>query len=100
MSYIDCEKCYHFPVCKGDTDKHNYFGNCPHYKPTADVVEVRHGEWELHGNDDDLGSTYWCSHCRYQVDEELFYPNGYAEEKPYKFCPNCGAKMDGERSEK
>ena len=63
--------------------------------PAADVVEVVHGEWKLHGNDDDLGSTYWCSHCYFQVDEELFYPHGYDEEKPYNYCPRCGAKMDG-----
>lgn len=64
-------------------------------EPAADVAPVVHGEWKLHGNDDDLGSTYWCSHCYFQVDEELFYPHGYDEEKPYNYCPRCGAKMDG-----
>jgi hypothetical protein len=36
--YIDCEKCYHRNVCQGDTDKWNYYGECPHYINTADVV--------------------------------------------------------------
>ena len=31
--------------------------------PAADVAEVRHGRWELYGNDDDLGSSYFCSVC-------------------------------------
>ena len=71
---------------------------CAYFTPAADVVEVVHGEWKLHGNDDDLGSTYWCSHCYFQVDEELFYPHGYDEEKPYNYCPHCGAKMDGKEA--
>ena len=52
------------------------------YAPTADVVEVRHGEWGFDG----IGWT--CSECEeYGVTD-------------YKFCPNCGAKMDGERNKK
>ena len=51
------------------------------YTPTADVVEVRHGSWGFDG----LGWT--CSECdEYGVNS-------------YNYCPNCGAKMDGERRE-
>ena len=53
--------------------------------PTADVVEVRHGEWIEH--------TYGelkCSICGI-VQED--YPHRY------NYCTNCGAKMDGERRE-
>ena len=46
--------------------------------PTADVVEVVHGEWEVYGL-----MNPQCSLCR-----------GYNIEKS-RFCPNCGAKMDG-----
>ena len=56
--------------------------------PTADVVEVKHGEWidcnEYDGN-------LKCSLC------EEHYPWGVAAF--YRYCPNCGAKMDGERKE-
>ena len=34
--YINCEKCYHFIACDGDTDKWNYFGECPHFISVAD----------------------------------------------------------------
>ena len=34
----DCNKCYHRYACAGDTDKWNYYGECPHYVATADVV--------------------------------------------------------------
>ena len=58
--------------------------------PTADVVEVVHGEWiEQHEKpswlEDDIIISYICSICG---------TNNFVE-SPY--CPNCGAKMDGER---
>ena len=50
-----------------------------------DVVEVRHGEWKkLY----DKAPRYVCTACNH------LYNN-----REYKFCPNCGAKMDGERKE-
>lgn len=52
-------------------------------QPTADVVEVRHGEWGFDG----IGWT--CSECgEYALKARV--------QKCSKFCPNCGAKMDGE----
>lgn len=50
----------------------------------ADVAPVRHGRWKCHG---DCGVTE-CSVCGWRVEE---YVGDYA------YCPNCGAKMDGER---
>ena len=58
--------------------------------PKADVVEVKHGEWELHGNDDSLGCSYFCSSCWWNMDEDEFLDNW----SHFKYCPNCGAKMD------
>ena len=57
--------------------------------PTADVVEVKHGEWlEV---DSDVGwELVRCSSCG--KEQSLFQD----EEKPL-YCPRCGAKMDGER---
>lgn len=53
--------------------------------PAADVIEVRHGEWKkLY----DKAPRYVCTACNH------LYNN-----REYKFCPNCGAKMDGERRE-
>lgn len=47
--------------------------------PTADVAEVKHGKWTSNG----LRNPQ-CSLCR-----------NYNIEKS-RFCPNCGARMDGE----
>ena len=53
--------------------------------PTADVVEVKHGEWEKRTfiifDSEKVG--YRCSECHTTWDTETNY------------CPNCGAKMDG-----
>lgn len=57
--------------------------------PTADFKEVKHGQWntvldesilEHYNNDVDI---FACSIC------------GIKSNRPTKFCPSCGAKMDG-----
>lgn len=59
--------------------------------PAADVVEVRHGEWEqqLRPYDDEI----MCSVCGAN-----FNIIDNCTEK-FDYCPNCGAKMDGERED-
>lgn len=57
--------------------------------PTADVAPVRHGRW-LHTD----WAYHWtsldeCSVCGYH-DEKRRNLGGYS------YCPNCGAKMDGD----
>ena len=67
--------------------------------PAADVVEVRHGEWKTAKAivgvnpatlDFEIGDADRCSLCG--VDFEAVRPK-------YKYCPNCGAKMDGKGEE-
>ena len=66
-------------------------------QPTADVVEVRHGRWDkkfsYSYNWDDFYSLT-CSECGANIGETS------QKEKDHKFCFNCGAKMDAERSNK
>lgn len=60
------------------------------YVSTADVVEVKHGEWILEKEPD---GTPYCFHCSVcdddfrRIDIKVKYP----------YCPCCGSKMDGER---
>ena len=57
---------------------------------TADVEEVRHGEWNYIPETDFTCAVYECSVCKtYQ-----FSPHTQSE---YQYCPNCGAKMDGRK---
>jgi len=66
----------------------------------ADAVQVVRGKWKLYGNDDDSGMSYWCTVCNFQLSEDLFYSgykNGrWIENGVFKYCPNCGAKMEVE----
>ena len=63
---------------------------------------VVRGKWKLYGNDDDSGMSYWCTVCNFQLSEDLFYSgykNGrWVENGVFKYCPNCGAKMEAEPS--
>lgn len=58
--------------------------------PTADVVEVKHGYWEVRED------SYFCSECGSE--------NCYAFCESTKrftdiYCPQCGALMDGGKIE-
>lgn len=53
--------------------------------PAADVVEVVHARWEKI-YDEPLVNKYRCTNCK-------------AEKMRDNYCPNCGAKMKGERKE-
>ena len=86
--YIDREA-----LLKGLSDNdpsrmEDYYYNAIANAPNADVVEVRHGHWIE--NEDD----FWvmCSVCGTEfLDDQI----GIVD--TYKYCPYCGAKMDGER---
>lgn len=58
--------------------------------PAADVVEVKRGRWTMW--DDGEGDTYECSACG-----EVWTLNaGTPKENNMHYCPNCGAKMEGD----
>lgn len=56
--------------------------------PTADVVEVKHGEWKSYNTE--------CSICK-RINPTLFLDEFFGKYKALhlEYCPNCGAKMDG-----
>ena len=54
--------------------------------PAADVVPLVHARWENYSS-----ITIKCSRCGHVIHDWR-----YSE---CKYCPNCGAKMDGEREE-
>lgn len=78
-------------------------------EPTADVEEVKHGQW-LDVEDKNGNQVKICSHCAREgcyesTYEESFdydynencYCDGYDEHREYistRYCPYCGTKMD------
>ena len=59
-------------------------------RPTVDAVEVVHGRWKPVDHD---GSwrVDMCSVCH----KRMHYVD---YDQHYQYCPNCGAKMDGDRN--
>lgn len=49
--------------------------------PTADVAEVKHGKW--------IDTTAYCGEFTCSICKEMCVTN------KYKYCPHCGAEMDG-----
>lgn len=84
-------------VCESDLDGHSdwWFGrenvrDVIRGVPAADVAPVRHGRWVL--LDECYNEGVYCSACHKKV-----YKKCYANQKiKSKFCPNCGARMDGD----
>ena len=76
----NCKNCLHVHVCAfrnlSEDEK-----ICSQFINKADVVEVRHGDWET--SDTILGRCCVCSVC------------GSCPTMEYRYCPYCGAKMDG-----
>lgn len=85
--YIDADKLKEYFYCYGAITV--YGDAIPailsriDMQPTADVVEVRHGEWIKY---DRYSHIYDCSCCKNHICG-----------KPTPYCEMCGAKMDGER---
>ena len=65
-------------------------GELEDMQPTADVVEVKHGEWLV--NEFSYSKFITCSVCNSVIDSS--YTN--IDENEFDYCPYCGAKMDGE----
>ena len=60
--------------------------------PAVDAVEVRHGWWLFEEYPDEYYSSK-CSLCGFETVEAAYL-------KGWNFCPNCGARMDGEDGDK
>ena len=54
---------------------------------TVDAVEVVHGRWES----DKADILFHCSVCETQISTDWDY-----DDLQWNYCPNCGAKMDGD----
>ena len=82
-----CKDCIHYKICRiayrnGD-DRVLENSPCANYKNKADLVEVKHGEWQRQKQ----GFYFVCSVC------------GRAAATKGNYCHSCGAKMDKENAQ-
>jgi hypothetical protein len=81
------ENMVYYHLCKSNGAEHYAYGVIRgelKTAPIADVVEVKHGRWHLA----DDGDGVVCSECGED------FCNIYLEVDRFKYCPNCGAKME------
>lgn len=91
--YIEREKAYELArTSELYSDFHRSMADLTSLKelledtPTADVVEVRHGEWiAVSSSDMSIGKAFKCNKCQKMR---------YGVRLP-PYCQECGAKMDG-----
>ena len=60
------------------------------YIPASDVAPVRHGKWEPRNDVIGFDRCSVCHDCNIYDD--------WADGEKWSYCPNCGAKMDGEQA--
>lgn len=65
----------------------DWYSHCVRCAPTIDVAPVMHGRWI----EDDDGDGQHCSECG------MDYCYMVCDVEKYRYCPNCGAKMERER---
>lgn len=81
-----CSECYTKGECDGC--EYKYCIEAVEDTPTIEAEPIRHGRWIVH--------TLWhgmfglihseCSECKFDRNGDL---------SSWKFCPNCGVRMDG-----
>jgi len=62
--------------------------------PTLDVEPIKHGQWRVAKSSEGLPTNrFVCSECMGLVQISV-----YCYHCMFNYCPNCGAKMDGENT--
>ena len=89
--YIEREKLINELQHLPEQGELSYLGiyDCVNTIPTADAQEVKHGKWEQCFEDfrEQIEGDK-CSACGFE-----HYGSSVSH---YHYCPNCGARMDGE----
>ena len=61
--------------------------------PTIDAQLVKHGKWER------TDMFVKCSECGVELLDDAFFGIHVFDDGYMPFCPNCGARMDGDADE-
>ena len=61
-------------------------------QPTVDAVEVVYGRWKV-SRESEISRNVWCTACGKDF---YMHRKGELQIDKMPYCPNCGAKMDGD----
>ena len=95
-----CSECFHWDACRCVVRAHGkspmafeyYLGACcPRFADKTKYVEQKHGRWEIVVDDYDC-EMMKCSCCG----AEFYDGDNDTVDSLHNYCPNCGAKMDGD----
>lgn len=84
--YIDKEQLLSELYSKQDDENLDMMLEIANF-PAADVAQVVHGKWAPSERNPSFLVCSVCGDC-YVYDEWVY-------ERKWRYCPNCGAKMDG-----
>lgn len=82
-------KIHTYNVLSSLAERQNEILDIVENSPTIEATPVMHGWWI------DMGDFQSCSICKATRLKEIGTPYGKAIWVKTKFCPDCGAKMDG-----
>ena len=63
--------------------------------PKEETVEVVHGRWKV-SRESEISRNVWCTACG---EDFYMHRKGELQIDKMPYCPNCGAKMDGDGDE-
>ena len=89
-----CKECLHYDACDLNEAywvKHNADQACSAFKDKSKYEEQKHGRWEIVVDDYDC-EMMRCSCCG----AEFYDGDNDTVDSLHNYCPNCGAKMDGD----
>lgn len=87
----EVKEIFDFEVDRGETDLFDAFDTAIESATTIEAVPVVHGRWEDKPTGRYGQQQSWCSACRKHSGI-----GGIEKNRHRAYCPNCGAKMDGD----
>lgn len=93
MKLVDADECYKHLLLRVFDTWNDFWqvANTLAALPTIEAEPVKYGKWEFGKRREEFVEAE-CTACG-----GVLLVKWYSELSVYKYCPNCGARMDGEQ---